>query len=75
MPEPENSADVAIRREARAAWWSAVCLRGDPIRRGDLPFEAFDAGWRAAMAEVRKDREHVEAIERAEGVAWDRRQV
>lgn len=35
-------------------WWGALTLRGDPERRGNLPGEAFEAGWVAAMAEVKE---------------------
>jgi hypothetical protein len=35
-------------------WWEGLTRRGDPIRRPDLVGEAFEAGWRAAMAEVKE---------------------
>lgn len=35
-------------------WWAALTLRGATARRGNLSGEAFEAGWVAAMAEVKE---------------------
>lgn len=35
-------------------WWEALTLRGDPGKRGNLPGEAFESGWMAAMDEAKE---------------------
>lgn len=70
MPDaPKNSADDEAMLEALNRWTGFP--RGE-IKRG------FMAGWRAAMAEVKRERDYLDPIvrdERAEDVRWDRRNV
>jgi len=35
-------------------WWHELVLKGDPSRRPNLVEEAFEAGWRLAMNEVKE---------------------
>jgi hypothetical protein len=47
---------LMTRQEAFDQYWSALCLKGDPLRIPD-PFQnAFKAGWEAAENEARKER-------------------
>lgn len=72
MPDaPENPTDDQARRDAFDDWWNSKPKEWNSKI-------AFEAGWRAAMAEVKKERDHLDQIvreERAEDVRWDRRNV
>ena len=52
-------------------WWGEQTLKGDPSRRGNLVGDAFEAGWVAAMAEVKEAEAFlakIRAEERARGI-------
>ena len=52
-------------------WWGKLTLKGDPSHRGNLPGEAFEAGWVAAMAEMKETEAFlakIRAEERRQGI-------
>ena len=53
-PRPQDRHPEDPGRLAYEAWWRDIQLYGDPIRRAWLVSEAFEAGWRAAMAEIKE---------------------
>ena len=53
-------------KAARATWWSLISRKGDPARRPNLSWEAFDAGWHSAMALVAASRKIEEDARREE---------
>lgn len=40
------------------AWWSKMCLKGDPLRDPNLVDKAFEAGWKAALEYMEIDIEY-----------------
>lgn len=42
-----NRVQIAYRQ-----WWNQIARQGDPIRRPDLSFDAFSAGWEAGKRDV-----------------------
>lgn len=66
---PKNSSADEARFGALIRWQSENPYWAEDAREG------FFAGWRAAMAEVKKERDHADEIvrqERAEQARWDR---
>lgn len=59
-----------LLKSVEAEWWSSVCLKGDPIRRSNLVFEAFEAGWRAAMDHIAREEREREMIDLADRARW-----
>jgi hypothetical protein len=53
-PVPNDRPPDDPCRLAYDAWWRALTLQGDPIRRYNLVDEAFEAGWRSAMKETKE---------------------
>lgn len=73
MPDaPKNPADDELMEAMLGEWLD--CDRSTWFNSPD----GFRAGWRAAMAEVKRERDYLDQIvrdERAEDVRWDRRNV
>lgn len=42
-------------KERFDAWWKSITRQGDPQRRLNLPFDAFEAGWNAGRAAMYSD--------------------
>lgn len=58
-------------RIAYESWWRDLTIKGDPIRRPNLVGEAFEAGWRAAMNEVKEAEAFLNKIRSEERLAED----
>lgn len=53
-------------RIAHDRWWSEIARKGDPVRRPNLVGEAFEAGWRSAMEEVKEAEAFLRKIQQQE---------
>ena len=53
-PTPEDRHQDDPCRIAYDQWWLGLTRQGDPMHRYDLVGEAFEAGWQAAMNEMKE---------------------
>src|SRR5215469_7041306 len=56
-PRPRETAMGDLKQTiiaARETWWNGIAKQGDPIRRPNLTWEAFEAGYRAALAAMQE---------------------